>query len=269
VTSLLTILAIVVLGVPALMYLAQDRMIFYPQRIADARRAQIKQRFAPVQEVFLEVENGKRLHAWHVPGAAGAPLVIYFGGNAEEVSWMVEDAVSRAPGVGWLLTSYRGYGASDGSPSEEAMSADALRWYDYATKEIKPGKVLTLGRSLGSGVAVYLAAERPVAGVILAAPYDSLVHVARHYYPWLPVSLMLKHKFDSVGRAPKIAVPLLCLVAARDQVIPPARARALYEAWGGPKTWVSLEEAGHNTTDSHPFFWQNVSKFLQEQARTK
>jgi pimeloyl-ACP methyl ester carboxylesterase len=252
----------VAIGVPLLMYLLQDRLIFYPQPLSESRRAEIGRRFPQVRELFLESKDGVRLHAWHVPAIAGAPLVVYFGGNAEEVSWMIEDALARTPGIGWLLTSYRGYGGSGGVPSEAAISADALAWHDHAVKEFKPGKVFALGRSLGSGAAVYLAAERPLAGVLLAAPYDSLVKVARHHYPWLPVGLLLKHRFDSVSRAPGIKAPLVCLVAGRDEIIPPARARGLYDAWAGPKRWVALAEAGHNTTDSHPLFWQNVTEFL-------
>src|SRR5207245_8215813 len=119
----------------------------------------------------------------------------------------------RAPGVGWLLIDYRGYGSSEGSPSEAALTSDGLAWYDYATSELKADKVFLFGRSLGSGVAVQLAAERPLAGVILVAPFDSLVEVVRYHYPYLPVDWMLKHRIDSSGRGPKIAVPLLCLVA--------------------------------------------------------
>src|SRR5437879_11621713 len=95
-----------------------------------------------------------------------------------------------------------------------------------------------------------LAAERPLAGVILVAPFDSRVEVAKRHYPYLPVDWMLKHRFDSIGRAPKIAVPLLCLVAADDQIIPAEHSRRLYAAWGGPKQWVELQGAGHNSTDS-------------------
>ena len=246
-----------VIGVPLLMYFMQDRMIFHPQRLSEAQRTQIRKNPA-VEELIIPAEDGRRLHAWHIKGD---PLVLYFGGNAEDVSWMIDEALQRTPGVGWLLTSYRGYGGSEGEPSEVALSADALQWYDYVAREY-PGKYLTLGRSLGSGVAVHLAAKREVAGVILAAPYSSLVHVAKHYYPWLPVRFMLRHKFDSMARAPHIRAPLLCLVAGRDEVIPPVLARRLYDAWGGPKQWVALEEAGHNTTDSHPMFWKNVTDFL-------
>jgi pimeloyl-ACP methyl ester carboxylesterase len=239
------------------MYFMQERMIFHPQPLDEARRTAIRGN-SSVEEIFLPTADA-RLHAWYIKGD---PLILYFGGNAEDVSWMIEEAPARAPGVGWLLTSYRGYGGSEGAPSEAALSADALAWYDYAAREIKPNKILTLGRSLGSGVAVHLAAERPVGGVILAAPYSSLVHVAKHYYPWLPVRIMLRHKFDSIGKAPGIRAPLLCLVAGRDEVIPPVLARRLFDAWGGPKTWVAMEGAGHNTADSHPLFWQNVTEFL-------
>ncbi|MFY9314600.1 MAG: alpha/beta hydrolase [Burkholderiales bacterium] len=261
-SSLAAILAIVVVGVPLLMYLLQDRMLFYQQPLDAVTRAAIGQRYAFANEVFLQGDSGERLQAWHVPGEPQRPLVIYFGGNAEEVSWMLEDARTRVPGLGWLLVSYRGYGGSEGSPSEAAISADALRWHDYAQKELGAKDVIAFGRSLGSGAAVFLASQRSLKAVVLVAPFDSLVEVARHHYPLLPVKALLRHPFDSASRAPQIAAPLLCIAAARDEVIPAARARRLYEAWGGPKRWVLLEEASHNTTDSHPLFWQSVTDFL-------
>ena len=245
------------------MYLLQDRLLFYPQPLDEARRAGIRRHFPAVEEVFLE-NQGEKIHAWHVKGAPGGPLVIYFGGNAEDVSGMIEDARSRVPGTGWLLVSYRGYGASEGAPSEATISADALRWYDYAVKDLGATSVVAFGRSLGSGPAVLLALERKISRVVLVTPYDSLVEVAKHHYPLLPVRALLKHRFDSAGRAPKIAAPLLCVVAGRDEVIPPARAKALYDAWGGPKRWIEIEGAGHNSTDGAPAFWQSIAAFLQQ-----
>jgi len=256
----------VAIGLPLAIYFLQERLIFYPQPLTAERRAQVAQ-FPDVKEIVLKSEDGTRLHAWHVKGKAGGPLVLYFGGNAEEVSWMIEGARTRTPAAGWLLASYRGYGGSDGSPSEATIFADALQWYDYAVKEIKPANAIVFGRSLGSGAAVHVAAERPVAGVILATPYDSLTEVARYHYPWLPVGLLLKHRFDSIGRAPRIQAPLLSLGAGRDEIIPLERAKALFDAWGGPKHWVALEDAGHNTTDSHPLFWYHIERFLQERTQ--
>ena len=261
-SSVLRIVAAVVIGLPLVMYFLQERLIFYPQPLPDARREAIARRSADIESLFIEAADGTRLHAWRVKAAPGAPLVLYFGGNAEEVSWMLDEVGRRAPGVGWLLTDYRGYGASAGSPSEAALVSDALAWYDFSDKKLQPRSVYAFGRSLGSGVAVQLAAERPIAGVILVAPFDSLVEVAKRHYPFLPVSWLLKHRFDSLSRAPRLRVPLLCLVATRDRVIPAEHAKRLYDAWGGPKRWVALEGADHNSTDDHPNYWPSIAAFL-------
>ena len=248
---------------PLLAYAFQERLLFFPQPLPEARRSDVRQRFPSVEEVFVESGQG-RLHAWHVKAGANAPLVLYFGGNAEEVSWMVEE-VAGMPGISWLLTDYRGYGLSEGSPGEAALVADALAWYDRFST---PGqRVVVFGRSLGSGVAVQLAAARPVAGVVLATPYDSIAAVAKRHYWYLPVDLLLRHRFDSIARAPALRQPLLCLVAAEDAVIPPEHAERLFAAWGGPKRKIVLESAGHNTTDAHPLFWPAVREFLAAQVQ--
>lgn len=258
--SVAKVLATVVVGLPLAVWLVQDRLIFYRQPVAEAQRAAIEKRFASARSLFHPAADGTRLHAWHVPGTG--PLVIYFGGNAEEVSWMLDEAAQRAPGTGWLLVDYRGYGSSGGSPSEKALIEDALRWHD----KFAGRRTYVFGRSLGSGVAVQLAAQRPVAGVILVAPFDSLVEVGRRHYPFLPVDWMLRHRFDSAALAPKIAAPLLCIVAAHDEIIPAEHAKRLYDAWGGEKRWVELEGASHNDTDGMPAYWRSIRKFLSEES---
>lgn len=265
VTALLAI-ATVAAGLALAVFLAQDRLIFFPQPLADAQRSAIQARFPAVEQRFLKAPDGTQLHAWHVKGAAGAPIILYFGGNAEDVSWMIAGALARTPGTGWLLTSYRGYGASEGAPSERALSADAVHWYDYAVSELGANAVHVFGRSLGSGPAVHLASRRPVARIVLVTPFDSLVEVGKLHYPWLPVAWMLRHRFDLVQVAPAIKSPLLCIAAMQDVVIPAAHARRLYDAWGGPKRWLALEGAGHNSTDGVPAFWQNIKAFLEQSA---
>jgi pimeloyl-ACP methyl ester carboxylesterase len=167
-----------------------------------------------------------------------------------------------------LIVSYRGYGMSEGSPGEAALVSDALQWFDYAMAlpGADPKRTYAFGRSLGSGVAVALAAERPVAGLILAAPYDSLAAVAKRYYWYLPVDLLLKHRFDSIALAPTLKQPLLCLIAERDEVIPPVHGERLFDAWGGSKRKIVLQEAGHNTIDSHPMFWPSIREFLAQKV---
>ncbi|HLS84939.1 MAG TPA: alpha/beta hydrolase [Burkholderiales bacterium] len=268
------VLAAALVGLPLALFLAQERLIFHPQPLSEARRLVIAKQYPWVEQVYLEAPDGARLHAWRVhgrkgeraQGQPGAPLsvVLYFGGNAEDVAWMIPEAAARAPGFDWLLISYRGYGGSEGSPSEAKLSADALLWHDYATRKLGAEQVVLFGRSLGSGPAVHVASQRSVAALVLVTPFDSLVAVAKRHYPLLPVGLLLRHRFDSLALAPHIRAPLLCIAAARDQVVPAEHARRLYEAWDGPKRWLELEGAGHNDTDGAPAFWPNVEAFLQQ-----
>lgn len=247
------------LALPVALYLLQDRLLFHPRPVPEATRALIAQSSPGVESVFIRATDGTRLHAWHLKGS---PLILYFGGNAEEVSWMLTRAARHTPGTGWLLVDYRGYGSSEGSPSEKGLAADAFLWHDHATEKLRAQGVVLFGRSLGSGLAVQIAAARPVAGLILVAPYDSMISVGQHHYPFLPVGWMLKHPFDSLQHAPGITAPLLCLVAGRDEVIPVVHSKRLFDAWKGPKRWVELEGAGHNSTDDAPAFWQAIREFL-------
>jgi pimeloyl-ACP methyl ester carboxylesterase len=252
----------VAIGLPLIVYLAQDGLIFHRQPLPDARRAELA-RLPDVESVFLAAPDGARVHAWHLK--AGAPLVLYVGGNAEEVSWMLDVARAEARGVSWLLLDYRGYGLSEGSPSEKALVEDALAFYDHALglPGVDPKRIYAFGRSLGSGVAAALAAQRPLAGVVLVAPYDSLTALAKRYYWYLPVDWMLKHRFDSIALAPRVKTPLLCLIAERDEVIPPEHGERLYAAWGGPKRKVTLPGATHNAMDDAPRFWSSIREFLK------
>lgn len=264
-TSFAKVALTVAVALPLAVYLMQDGLIFYRQPLPEARRADVAKRFPAVREVFLKATDGTKLQAWHA--GVGGPLVIYFGGNAEESSWMLEE-LRQTPGISWLIVSYRGYGLSEGAPSEAALVSDALQWYDHALTlpGTDPKRVYAFGRSLGTGVAVALAADRPLAGVILSTPYDSLGAVARHHYGFIAVEALLKHRFDSLSKAPALRLPLLCLIAERDEVIPPEHGGRLFNAWGGPKRKVILEMAGHNTTDAHPLFWTSIRDFLQQKV---
>jgi hypothetical protein len=253
----------VAIGVPLIIYLAQDGLIFHRQALPEGRRAEIEQRLPAVSDVWLTAADGTRVHAWYLK--SGPQLVLYFGGNAEEVSWMIEAALAQAPGTSWLLMDYRGYGQSEGSPSEKALVADALALYDHAAKlaGVDPRRIHAFGRSLGSGPAVALAAARPLAGLVLVTPFDSLAALAKRYYWYLPVDWMLKHRFDSISLAPQLKTPLLCLIAERDEVIPAVHGERLYDAWGGAKRKVLLG-ANHNSTDGAPQFWPSIREFLEK-----
>src|SRR5258706_1022683 len=154
--------------------------------------AHLPARASPLEIVAAD---GTRLRGWIVKGsAAPAPAVIYFGGNAEEVSWTLADP--RWPRESTIVgLNYRGYGASEGAPGEPALTADALAIYDAVVRreDIDPRRIVVFGRSLGTAIAAHLAAERPVAGALLVSPFDSMTAVRKAHYPFLPVSLLLRH----------------------------------------------------------------------------
>ena len=143
----------IAIALPLVVYLLQDRLMFFPQPLSPARRAAVAARFPAVTSVTLRTADGKQVHAWQVQATPGAPLVLYFGGNAEEVSGMLEaigdPRGGATPGVGWLLLDYRGYGASEGTPSEAALTADARMLYDHARTLAGPSaRIFAFGRSL-------------------------------------------------------------------------------------------------------------------------
>ena len=239
--------------------LTQDRLIFFPQPVASTAHLP-----ADTETLEIMAADGTKLRGWiRAASVTPAPVVVYFGGNAEEVSGTLIDP--RWP-RDWSIVAmnYRGYGASEGAPGESALVADALVIHDTIAgrPDVDARRIVVFGRSLGTGVAVQLAAARPVAGVILASPYDSLVELGHTHYPWLPVSLLLRHRFDSAADAGNVRAPMLAIVADHDSIIPIARSRALYDAWAGPKAWVVVPGTDHNTLGIPSSLWESVAVFL-------
>ena len=257
----LIIVGVMAIGIPAVAWFAQDRLIFFPQPLAGTAHLP-----AHAEPLDLVAADGSRLAGWRVAGTADpAPLILYFGGNAEEVSWTLADA--RWPRE-WTIVglNYRGYGASEGVPSEHALVADALALFDAVASrtDVDARRIVAFGRSLGTGVAAQLAVARPLAGAVLVSPFDSLVAVGRTHYPWLPVGLLLRHRFDAAEAARSARMPLLVIVAERDSIIPIARSRALFDAWAGPKRWQSVPGADHNDLGVENGFWHSIRQFLAE-----
>jgi pimeloyl-ACP methyl ester carboxylesterase len=258
----LLLIVVVVLGVPAAAYLAQDRMLFLPRLAAPPRSVRPPR---PVEEIAFATDEGPRVRGWLAPARRGgpAPLIVYYGGNAEDVTGQ---AFEPWP-ADWslALVNYRGYGASEGHPSERALCADALVVLDALARrpDVDPTRIVLVGRSLGTGVATQVAGQRPVQGVVVISPYDSMVALSRYHYPRLPVRWLLRHRFDSVARAPGIKAPLLAIAAERDTIIPPERSRRLHAAWGGPKRWVLIADAGHNDLGRPRAFWEPIRAFLE------
>ncbi|WP_096188830.1 alpha/beta hydrolase [Evansella halocellulosilytica] len=249
-------------------YLFQNRFLFYPQPITEARVDMINEQYEEVEEIEIGVTEDKTIHGWFInrnDHKVSPPLIIYFGGNAEEVSHLIEDMISLDP-YSVILMNYRGYGMSEGSPSEEAMFNDALAIYDYAIENfrIDPSSIAVIGRSMGTGPAVYLSRHRDVKGTVLVSPYDSLTEVAKDRYPLIPVSVLLKHNFNNISKADKITSPLLTMIANDDEVIPPIHSKKLYERWQGHAEKIIFEGKHHNNIQTSDQYWANIKQFLNK-----
>jgi pimeloyl-ACP methyl ester carboxylesterase len=259
--EILKLLVIVAAGLVLAACAFQEGLIFFRQPPAPAPQLRPP---AVLEEVSLKAADGTRLSGWLARHSSGrAPLLIYFGGNAEETSWFIGES-QRFGGWSVLSVNYRGYGHSEGDPGEKALFGDAVAVFDHALglRDVDPARVVVMGRSLGSGVAVHLASQRPVAGAVLVTPFDSLVEVGARHYPFLPVRLILRHRFDSLASAPTLKAPALMIAAERDTVVPAQHARRLYEAWGGPREWVEMKGAGHNDLDRQAGYWEAIRAFL-------
>jgi fermentation-respiration switch protein FrsA (DUF1100 family) len=226
-------------------FLAQRRLMYFP----DPTRVP-PQSFAlvGVEERLLKTPDGATLVAWYGPAAQGRPTLLYFHGNAGSLASRSERVRKYlARGIGVFILSYRGYSGSTGRPSERANVADAKLAYEALTAEgLAPEEIIVYGESLGSGVAVQLAAERPVGGVILDAPYTSIVDVAAGAYPYFPVRPFLFDRYESLRYLPRIDAPLLVVHGEDDEVIPVAMGRAVYAAANSPKEIVTFPGAGHS-----------------------
>ncbi|HSW59017.1 MAG TPA: alpha/beta hydrolase [Dehalococcoidales bacterium] len=205
----------------------------------------------PFEEVFFVTRDDCRLHGWFVPANSNLTL-LWFHGNAGNISHrlyilgLLRDALD----VNVFLFDYRGYGRSTGNPSEKGLYRDAEAALDYLRS--RPGgdhqKIIYFGQSLGSAVAVDLAARHPPAGLILEAAFPSVPDVASRLYPFLPARFLIRARFDSLSKIERINAPLLMAHGDRDDIIPLEAGQKLFEAAGGDKTFYVIRSAGHNDT---------------------
>jgi fermentation-respiration switch protein FrsA (DUF1100 family) len=241
----LGLLGLLYLALLAALYLMQRRILFRPDPgpplVAQAG-------VAGLEEVRLATADGLDLLAWHLPGPGEAPVVLYLHGNAGHVGHRGE-RLRRFALQGWgaLLVEYRGYGGNPGGVSEAGLLADAaagLAW--LRAQGVAPGRIVLWGESLGSGVAVQLAAGgAEVAALVLETPFTSIADIARARYPYAPVDLLLKDRFDSLSRIAAVRAPVLVATAGQDSIVPPAMGRALLAGATAPAELWHAEAAGH------------------------
>ncbi|MDE3059900.1 MAG: alpha/beta hydrolase [Pseudomonadota bacterium] len=232
----------------AFLYLSQRQMIYHPDKTIATPEQYGLQGFS---EQFIS-SGGERLQLWYHPAPAGRPTVVYYHGNASNLGDRAGIYAALAgQGFGVLALSYRGYGKSSGSPSEQGLYADARAAIAFlATQNIPPANIILYGESLGTGVAVQMATEYPVALLVLQAPYTSVAGRAAEMYPYVPVRLLMKDTFDSIDKIGRVRSPLLIFHGELDTVIPVHHGRALLAAANPPKEAIFFPGNAHNDFDS-------------------
>lgn len=242
-------------AIAAAMFLAQTSLLFPAGQVAPAGPP------PPGAEALeLFTPSGDTLAGLHIPPVSGAEgpqgrlLILGFSGNAWNAAAAAEYLHDLFPEADVVAFHYRGYAPSGGSPDAEAMQQDALLVHDFARTRLRPQRVVAVGLSIGSGVAPFLAARRPIDGLILVTPFDSLATLAAGHYPWLPVRLLLRHRMEPAAELRDSLVPVAIIAGDRDTLVRPARTEALRRAVPNLVFQRTLSGAGHNDIYDRPEF---------------
>jgi len=236
-------------GLAAVVYLAQRSLMYFPDTVHTTPAAA---GLPQAEEVSLTAADGVKVIAWHVAPRDGKPVILYFHGNGGALRYRVERFRKlTADGIGLVALEYRGYGGLSGSPSEQGLIADAEAAYAFAAARYPTAQLVLWGESLGTGVAVALAAEKPVGRVILEAPFTSALAVGERHYWYLPVRLLMKDQFRSDERIGKVTAPLLIMHGVHDRTIPYAMGEQLFDLANKPKHIARFLDGGHDDLDAN------------------
>lgn len=239
-------------GICAFVYFQQRALLYIPQAT----------RVTASEADFTLVRDSVILRGWVVnPDQPGA--ILYFGGNGEAIQNNRASFAKWFPAFTIYLLAYRGYGASEGAPQQDLLFADALALYDHL-HAAQPGMPISvIGRSLGTGVASYVASKRPVMRLALVTPFDNMAEVAQARYPWLPVRMLVKDRFESQRYLATFRGPVLIIRAGHDDIVGWARTQRLIEALPQPPHVLELPEAGHNSVQDFPAYAQALEEFFR------
>jgi hypothetical protein len=238
------------LGGLAVLFFVQRAFIFpIPRTIRAVPEAA---GFPEAEEHILSTADGEKVIGWHVPAKPGHWVVIYFPGNGDVLAGCVSRfRAITSDGTGLVALSYRGYAGSSGRPSERGLLLDAASAYGFAVARYGADRIALWGFSLGSGVAVALAAEQPIGKLILEAPYTSIVDVAGSLFRLVPVRWLVRDQFRSDQRIARVTAPLLIMHGMRDQTIPINFGERLFALAREPKQFVRFPEGGHDNLDDY------------------
>jgi uncharacterized protein len=243
--SMLKWLVIAYITICAVMWACQRYLMYVPHTNIQPPTAYGLKHF---EDLRLQSADGTRVQVWYHGARTGYPTIVYFHGNGGHLGGRADyfNLLSGA-GFGVLALSYRGYGSSEGRPSELGFYQDARATLEYATQalSIPPQQIVLYGESIGTGVAVQMATEFPIGALVLQSPYTSIEALAKDSYPWLPVRLLLKDRFDSISKIERINAPLLVFHGEKDSIVPIRYGKQLFEKAPEPKQAMYFEQVNH------------------------
>ena len=250
--SLIVAVLILVSFVGRHMLILDRMMIYFPQRVIEATPDSVGLAY---EEVYLTASDGTRIHGWHITGRSNVTL-LWFHGNAGNISHRLDNILmlNRRLGVGVFIVDYRGYGLSEGRPSEKGIYMDAEAAFDYLVSDLgldAEREIVLFGRSLGVGVAVEMGTRHRVRGVIIESGFTSIREMAESSGSPLPISLVLlvfEARYDSISKIGRVESPVMILHGDRDDTVPYWMAEKLYAAASEPKTLYPIRGANHNDT---------------------
>ncbi|WP_457142681.1 alpha/beta hydrolase [Mycobacterium sp. URHB0021] len=244
--AIIVIVTLVAPGLLALLWTQQRRLIYFPSPGPVPSAAAV---LPGGRDVVLETADGMSLGGWYFPAHGRGGAVLVCNGNGGDRSLRAELALAlNRMGLSVLLFDYRGYGGNPGKPSEGGLTADARAALDWlgAQSDVDSQRIVYFGESLGAAVALGLAVERPPAALVLRSPFTSLLDVAAVHYPWLPVRRLLLDTYPSIDRIASLRAPVLVIAGDRDDIVPAALSRRLFDAAPEPKQYVQVPGVGHN-----------------------
>lgn len=258
-----TALAFVVLATFMVFSALANRMIYFPARELLATPSDYRLEY---ESVSFASDDGLTLHGWWIPAEPERATLLFFHGNAGNIGDRLDSIeIFHRLGLTVFIIDYRGYGMSEGSPSERGTYLDALAAWRYLTEErrVDPSRTVIFGRSLGAAVATMLASEHPPQALILESAFTSVPDMAATIFPWLPVRFVLGMQYDNLKRISKIACPSLIIHSRDDDIIPFEHGRRLFEAANDPKQFLEIRH-GHNDgfVLSGPLYTDGLTEFI-------
>jgi fermentation-respiration switch protein FrsA (DUF1100 family) len=247
-TGVLLLFLVVYGAAVAALYFGQRRLIYHPPETVARTPESVG--FHEASGIRIRTKDGEQLVAWFAPPEGEKPIVIFFHGNAEVLA-------QRTPrfrklvegGIGLLAVSFRGYAGSTGTPSEAGLLADGEAAYTFVSARYPSNRIAVWGFSLGSGVAVRLAAAHDIGKLVLEAPYTSILEIGQSMFPFMPVGLLMQDRFLSIDHIKDVHAPLLLLHGEQDNVVPISLGKRLFEAANEPKRFVLFPEGTHINLD--------------------